>query len=65
MRKLKDPIAAAHLRKHTHLKAKRNNPTRWSSTAAMLQRYKEIKEFLAEIELNDMAELMPNFERIK
>ncbi len=44
MKKLSYPILAAELRKHTHLRAKCSNVTRWSSTSQMLKRYIQIKE---------------------
>lgn len=51
MKKLRTPILAAHLRKHTHLRAKVYNSTRWSSTAEMIRRYQKIKQFIPELDL--------------
>ncbi len=54
MKKLRNIIPSAKLRKLTHLKPKSANATRWSSTFHMLQRYAEIKTFLHDLEMNDI-----------
>lgn len=41
MAKLRNPISAAKIREHTHLKEKLYNATRWSYTYEMLLRYLE------------------------
>ncbi len=40
------PIAAAKLREFHALAGKCSNITRWSSTAAMLKRFMDLKDFL-------------------
>ncbi len=59
MRKLRYPIAAAKLRQHTHLRAKIHNVTRWSCTLAMLDRYNAIKEFISELDIEEVTDLIP------
>ncbi|KAG7361649.1 hypothetical protein IV203_036750 [Nitzschia inconspicua] len=51
MKKLKNIIPAAKLRKLTPLRAKCSNATRWSSTYEMLLRYKQLEEFLPKLGL--------------
>ncbi len=51
MRIFRNPIPAAHLWKRTELRAQRYNSTRWSSVAAMLHRYQQIKQYLPDLEL--------------
>lgn len=58
MKKLSYQIPAAKLRRFTHLKAKISNETRWSSTYNMLKRYIEIKEYLPQLELPEIDELL-------
>ncbi len=60
MRKLRYPIPAAQQRAYTPLRAKCNNPTRCSSTSAMLRRYFEIKEFLIDLNVDGLVDLLPN-----
>ncbi len=52
------PIAAAKLRDFTNLRAKCSNITRWSSTAAMLKRFMDLKDFLPNLELDEIDDLM-------
>lgn len=59
MQKLRWPIPAAKLRRHTLLCAKCANVTRWSSTADMLVRYKEIRPVLKDVEVDDLDSLLP------
>ncbi len=56
MKKLKNPIAAAELRKHTDLHAKSNNATRWSSTYEMLHRYTKIHSVLTDVDIADIED---------
>ena len=58
MKKLKNPIPAVHLRKFTHLRATCNNVTRWSSSANMFVRYPNIKEFLPQLAIDDLDDLL-------
>jgi hypothetical protein len=60
MKKMKNIIPSAKLRKVTHLKPKCANATRWSSTYQMLERYDKIKVFLQELNLNEVSDLLPN-----
>ncbi len=57
MKKLKNPIAAEELRKHTDLHAKSNNATRWSSTYEMLHRYTKIHSVLTDVDIADIRRL--------
>eukprot|EP00171_Calliarthron_tuberculosum_P021796 IDg21796t1 len=50
---------SAKLRAHTHLRAKCHTVTRWSSTAAMMERYQQIKGFLPELGIEEIIDLMP------
>lgn len=59
MKKLRYPIPAATLRQHTHLRAKCHNVTRWSSTASMLHRFQKIKEFIPELGIEEVIDIMP------
>lgn len=54
MKKLSCQLPAAKLRRFTHLKAKQNNVTRWSSTYDMLKRYVELREFLTLLDIPDI-----------
>ncbi len=65
MKKLKNPIPAAKLRKNTLLRAKCNNATRWSSTAAMLHRFQRIKAFITKLEIPDIDEHVPTYREQK
>ncbi|KAG7352365.1 hypothetical protein IV203_008413 [Nitzschia inconspicua] len=60
MKKLKNIIPAAKLRKLTPLRAKCSNATRWSSTYEMLVRYKQLEEFLPKLGLVEVEDMMPN-----
>lgn len=51
MKRLRSPIMVAYLRKHTHLRAKCMNTTRWNSTSKMLKRYQKIKSYIPEVDL--------------
>ncbi len=53
-------MLAAELRKHTHLRAKCSNVTRWSSTAQMLRRYIQIKEILPQLNSGDLDSMILN-----
>ncbi len=57
MEKLRYPIAAAKLRKLTYLTSQLNNDTRWSSTYAMLDRYKKLREFLPDIGIPEVVKM--------
>ncbi|KAG7355610.1 hypothetical protein IV203_000296 [Nitzschia inconspicua] len=59
MKKLKNIIPAAKLRKLTPLRAKCSNATRWSSTYEMLLRYKLLEEFLPKLGLMEVEDMMP------
>lgn len=58
MRKLSYQIPAARLRRLTHLKAKIDNDTRWSSTYEMLKRYIDIKDVLPELGMPEIDDLL-------
>ncbi|KAG7354964.1 hypothetical protein IV203_004320 [Nitzschia inconspicua] len=60
MKKLKNIIPAAKLRKLTPLRAKCSNATRWSSTYEMLVRYKQLEEFLPKLGFVEVEDMMPN-----
>ena len=60
MCQLKNLLPAAKLRKHTHLKPKTMNTTRWSSTFEMIIRYTKISHFLPLLEINEMDEHLPS-----
>jgi hypothetical protein len=60
MAKLKNLIPAGKLRKHTLLKAKTRNLTRWSSTHDMVKRYFSIREFLPLLKLDYIDSLLPS-----
>ena len=60
MMKLRYLIPAAQLRAYTPLRAKCNNPTRCSSTSAMLCRYFGIKKFLIGLNVDGSVDLLPN-----
>ncbi|RHY05928.1 hypothetical protein DYB37_012316 [Aphanomyces astaci] len=55
MKKLKNLIPAAKLRRLTPLAVKTRNVTRWSSTYAMLRRYSDTKHFIRQV--NDRSVL--------
>lgn len=57
MSKLKDPVPAGKLRKHTPLVAKTRNVTRWGSTFIMLERYCAIKDYIPKLDLKDIEEM--------
>lgn len=65
MKKLSFALAAAKLREYTHLRAKCSNATRWSSTSVMLTRYLEIKEFLPELDIEDLDGMLPTAREVK
>ena len=58
MSKLRFPVAAAKLRKHTELRALGANRTRWSSTFVMLNRYLQIRQFIGLLHISGIEELM-------
>ena len=60
MKKLKNLIPAAKLRKHTLLQPKCSNATRWSSTFEMLKRYKEIQQYLPLLNIQEIDNLTPS-----
>ena len=57
MKKLRFPLAAAKLRKITHLRAKFDNVTRWSSAVQMLDRYLKLKDYIEQLEIDELDEL--------
>ena len=59
MHKLGYTIAAAKLPQHTHYRPKCHTVTRWSSTAAILFRYQNIKEFIPDLQIDEMIDLIP------
>ena len=59
MKKLKNLVPSAKLRKLTPLKPKTRNVTRWSSTHDMLERYLELKQFIPLIKLPEVDDMMP------
>ncbi len=60
MQKLGNPVPAAKLRRYTHLAAKCSNANRWTSTADMLLRYKQIRSHLEEIMVDELDSLIPS-----
>ena len=58
MKKLKNIIPSAKLRKLTPLRPKCANVTRWSSTYEMLLRYTQLKEFLPSLHLDEVDDLL-------
>ncbi len=50
-------MVAAKLRKLTHLQAKFDNVTRWSSAVQMLERYFKLEEHIEQLEIDDIDEL--------
>ncbi len=56
MKKLRNPISAAGLRRYTDLPAKCSNATRWSSTAAMINRYQKIKDYVTELDIEEITD---------
>lgn len=56
MKKLRNLIPSAKLRGLTHLKAKVDNVTRWSSSLEMLLRYQQIRQYLHLIDLDFITE---------
>lgn len=58
MQNLSFPISAAKLRQITHLKAKRNNFTRWSSTYDMVARYHEIRDSIPDLDIPDIESIL-------
>jgi len=60
MKKLKNIIPSAKLRKFTPLKPKCRNVTRWSSTYEMLRRYKRLRRFLPLLNLDEIEDLLPS-----
>ena len=59
MKKLRNIIHSAKLRKMTPLRPKCGNVTRWSSTFVMMERYMKLKEFLPQLCLDDVDDLLP------
>lgn len=62
MKKTSFQIAAAKLRKLTHLRSKLRNDTRWSSSFSMVNRYRKLQSFFPQIDLPDVQELCLNDE---
>jgi hypothetical protein len=60
MKKLKNLIPSAKLRKFTALRPKCSNATRWSSTYEMLKRYKELEAYLPMLNVREIDDLMPS-----
>ncbi len=58
MSKLKASISVAKLRKHTNLRAKRYNLTRWSSASEMLKCYVALEKILKDIYVEGTDELI-------
>lgn len=58
MKTLGYPIAAAKLRKHTHLRAKCNNVTSWSSNAIMLACFLQIIKLIALLKIDEEIDLL-------
>ncbi len=58
MKKLRSPVAAAKLRKLTHLRSLGCNQTRWSSSYVMLQRYINLCPHFDEAGMNDIEDYM-------
>ncbi len=56
MRKLRTPIPVAILRRHGDLRAQCNNATRCLSTVAMLNRYKKIKMYVTEPDIEEISD---------
>jgi len=65
MTQAKQLKTSAALRNLTHLRAKVDQPTRWSSKAAMLNRFQELIEYLKQIAVvRDLLPFQP-FDRLK
>ena len=64
MKKLKYP-ETAKLRIYTHLNPKCANSTRWSSTVEMLRCLIELKEYIPQLEIDDVDVLMPTITEIR
>ncbi len=47
-------------RRHTDLRAKCSNATRWSSTAVMINRYQKIKEYVSELDIKEITDMVPS-----
>ncbi len=60
MKKQRNPIPAAKLSRHTDLRAKCSNATRWSSNAAMINLYRKIKEYVTELDIEKMNDMVPS-----
>lgn len=58
MSKIRNIIPAAKLRESTPVKAIIKNVTRWSSTNAMVRRYKEIRDFIPKLGMEELSVLM-------
>ncbi len=56
MKKLKNPIAAAELRKHTDLHAKSNNATRWTSNVRNAPSIHEDHSVLTDVDIADIED---------
>ncbi len=58
MQRFQNPVPAAKLREHTDLRAKYSIATRWSSTIEMIRRYVEIRDYMTQVELDDIDDLL-------
>ena len=65
MKKLQNLIPAAKLRRINHLKAKTSIKTRWSSTYAMITRFRQISDFILKIDLTEIICMMPTHAEMK
>ncbi len=59
MKRLKSPVIAGQIRKHTDLYPCTDNVARWSSTSVMISIFRNFKNFLSELDVEGLAELIP------
>jgi len=58
MKKFGNPIPAAKLRKLTTIKPKLHVVTRWSSTVDMMRRYAELRDYICDVEIDGLDEML-------
>ena len=61
IQKLRNQIPASKLRRLIPLRAKLCCYTRWSSVIYMLERYREIRTFISDIDIEGIDDLIPNY----
>lgn len=57
MVKLHTPLSRANLRKHTSLRAKLDNETRWTSVYKMIERHVSWRDFVHKLEDKDLDDV--------